>query len=101
MFPPLQLHHDCKYLGANERFHDVNFEVSETIDDLQEPSHLCAQQVGVLPAGTVKYFPSTQGGVLSIDRSRLFMAGRYVRLRIYESISSNVIHVQEIQVHGY
>ena len=86
----------------NVRFHDVNYEVSEEIDTLQDPSCLCAQQVGVLSAGAVQYYACTQGGGLSIDRSRLFMAGRYVQLRkIKPSQSTNFLHVHEIEVHGY
>ena len=89
-------------LEANLRFHDVKFEVSETIDTLQDSSSLCAEQVGPLAAGAVKYYPCGQGGVLSIDRSRLFMAGQIVQLRMYGSTGEkNWIHVHEIEVHGY
>ena len=85
------------------RFHDINFEVSEEVTTLQDPSSLCAQQVGVLPAGAVRYYACTQGGVLSIERSRLFMAGRYIQLYIVDNLnqSTNAIHVHEIEVHGY
>lgn len=86
------------------RFHDINFEVSETVKDLPQASHLCAQQVEPLPPGAVKYYPCTQGGILSIDRSRLFLAGRYIQLRMVQFSSnseSNIITVHEVEVHGY
>ena len=87
-------------LDSSPRFLGSKFGVSEFVHDIQDSSHLCAQQNGILYAENVKYFPCTQGGVLSIDRSRLFMAGRYVQLTMHRSSSSN-IHLKEMEVHGY
>ena len=87
-------------VDVNQRFRDPKFGVSEFINDIQDSNRLCAQQDGVLPAGTVKYYACTQGGVLSIDRSRLFMVGRYVQLTLHSPISTN-LHVREMEVHGY
>ena len=82
------------------RFYGPKFGVSESVDDIQDSSRLCAQQDGILYAETVKYFPCTQGGVLSIDRSRLFMAGRYVQLTLHPPSPTN-LHIKELEVHGY
>ena len=94
--------HFLSTLDVNVRFHNVKFEVSETINTLQDSSSLCAEQVGPLAAGAVQYYPCGQGAVLSIDRSRLFMAGQFVQLRMYTGTGeNNWIHVYEIEVHGY
>ena len=98
---PVLFQNQC-ITDVDVRFHDINYEISEQVATLQHPSSLCAQQVGVLPAGAVQYYACTQGGVLSIDRSRLFMVGRYVQLRkIKPSQSTSMLHIYEIEVHGY
>ena len=88
---------------TNQRFQAIRFEVSESIADLQSDRSLCAQQIGVLPAGAVQYYPCNQGGVLVTDRSRWFMVGQYVQLRMFKSPSTDrpFIHTIEVEVHGY
>ena len=87
----------------NQRFQAIRFEVSESIADLQSDRSLCAEQIGVLLAGAVQYYPCNQGGVLVTDRSRLFMVGQYVQLRMFASSSTSkpIIHTIEVEVHGY
>ena len=87
----------------NQRFQAIRFEVSESISDLQSERSLCAEQIGALPAGTTQYYPCCQGDVLVTDRSRLFMAGQYVQLRMHSSanVDKAVMHVFEVEVHGY
>ena len=90
------------FLDVNYRFHHVNFEVAERIADLDDPSSVCANQEGVLTAGAVKSYPCNQGGVLPIDVSRYFIAGRYAQLRMYTGSGyDRHITVQEVEVHGY
>lgn len=84
----------------NERFYGPKFAVSETVDNLHDPSRLCAQLDGILPAGAVQYFPCMQGGVLSINRSRLFMPGRYVQITLHPPSAAS-LHIREMEVHGY
>lgn len=93
---------DKSILDVNRRFHDIKFEVSDTVDNLQQGSSLCAVQEGVLGPGAVKYYQCSQGGFLLENWSKLFMIGQYVQLRMYrDSSESSVIHVYEIEVHGY
>ena len=87
-------------LDIRERFNGAKFSVSETIDEIQDPESLCAQQVESIPSEGFKYFPCTQGVKLSIDRSRLYMPGCYVQVTMYQS-TYQFLHITELEVHGY
>lgn len=89
--------------AVDKRFRDIKFEVSETISTLDDASSLCAEAVDILPAGASKYYPCIQGGVLPMERSRLFMVGQFVQLRMDVTPVHDflVIHVKEVEVHGY
>lgn len=100
--PQLSMSHQFHLISAvNQRFKGPKFGVSESIDDIQDSSRLCAEQDRVLPGGAVQYFACTQGGVLTIDRSRLFMAGRYMQLTLHSPKYYTNLHIQEMEVHGY
>lgn len=74
------------------------------IEELQRPSSLCAQQQGALQPGAVQYYPCVQGGILLRDRSKLFLIGQLVQLRMIKTVENcggNYIHLYEVEVHGY